>query len=311
MRDLVQLIFDDVVSRIGTRLHSRKELVFDSNPLFPLMFGIGPRWDIKVISHPESDKIFDECVREYGIKYDQPINTVMQWGLSHEHGHWKFCPYDVKDLERIINGIAGGLDSIGVDYSKQLGATKNIMNMFADIIVNTLSVFEEKNPEVYKDGMDIFYRGGGGGGGGGGGEYSKASELFLSTQYALFGSHSNLEKAVMSNFRFNRPNDNIVKKLVNKVRKSQELKGFNNTFNELLKIYTPTNLVYQKVLSGNLNGNNRRSIRNYLSNPDKWEKMAYEFAKVMYNPAKEMKHQHASNHLSDQFIKGYSLLYII
>ncbi len=303
MRDLIQLIFDDVVSKVGTKLYSKKELVFDNDPLFPIMFSIDPRWDIKAVSHPESDKIFEECVQEYGIKYELPIATVMQWGLSHEHGHWKFCPYDVKDFGRIINGIAGGLESIGVDYMKQLGAAKNIINMFSDIIVNTLSAFEEKDPKMYKDGMDMFYMMEGLFQKKMEGKYSKAGELFLSTQYSFFGNHSPLEKAVMSNFRFNRPNDNIIKKLVNKVRESKELKGFNKTFNELLKIYSPTDLIYKKVLAGNLNSNNRKAISNYLSNPNNWEHMAYDFARVMYNSAKEMKHQQGSDHLSDQFIE--------
>ena len=202
-------------------------------------------------------KIFRKESRINASEFNETYGTpedVLKSVTLHEHGHWRYCPYDKNHFEMILDAVSRGLKDAGLDESKIKQKIYRTANEFEDIVDNCSLAIDHK--ETIK-GRSLKY----------------LREVFLdekkpnlNSSYAVFAD--------------------IQMKIFNP--KADFAKDYCPNYNKEAKpIIDSVLMAFGKELQlgpasikGELNEKEILELINHLKNPENWSQLAYDYAKL-------------------------------
>ena len=110
-------------------------------------------WEIQLTVDPEIEK---KAVQSFPNNTEDVLSDMIYMVLSHEKGHWEYCPFDIEYFEAIYSGVS---DAITQEWNKDYvdKFAPRIANQFMDIIVNTNLAFKDREKKRCKEGIYNFY----------------------------------------------------------------------------------------------------------------------------------------------------------
>ncbi|MBU2590382.1 MAG: VWA domain-containing protein [Nanoarchaeota archaeon] len=219
---------------------------------------IKPR-GIKTFFSKKQNVVLDE--KAYGDAYN-----VLEAVIKHEHGHWRYCPFDMEYFEEILNAVSKGLRDAGLNVEKDSNEVFSKSNEFEDIIVNCALAIDEPSTvqgRSLKYLREAFV------------ENEKNPRLpesyavFVDVQMRLINSKATIAKDYCKDY------DKKVKPVVDSVLMA---------FGKELQLGT-------KAVENSLTEEEKQNFIENLKNPNNWKTLAYEYAKLTAHLKSESREQ--------------------
>jgi len=101
-------------------------------------------WNDKIIKFTEDKKI------RFSPK--EVENSILYSAVIHEYGHHKYCPRTKEGFEKIVDGAYETLEELDSNRKRIISFCSNIMNLFSDTILNTITSHTDTNKEKFRIG---------------------------------------------------------------------------------------------------------------------------------------------------------------
>jgi len=207
----------------------------------------------------KQNKIMDE--KAYGDAYD-----VLESVTKHEHGHWRYCPFDIEHFETILDAVSRGLQDAGLNIEKENQEVFSKANEFEDIVVNCALAIDEPNTvqgrslkylrEAFVDKKKKP-------------SLPESYAVFVDVQMRLINSKAEIARKYCKDY------DKKVKPVVDSILMA---------FGEKLQLG-------YKAVEISLTENEKQNFIENLKSPNNWSTLAYEYAKLTAHLKSENREQ--------------------
>lgn len=190
------------------------------------------------------------------FKYPENLYIFLSGIAYHEFGHSKECPIDSDNFSKILQAVSTSLEQNNI-FNEEL--TYYIINLFSDLVINTIYGLEKSN-SFFRNSIFTFF-------------FSEI--IFFNSSDTIFNLFVLLNlKLLIYDIEFrNKMEDLIIKTLP---------KDFEKKIKELIRIFcSEKNIIENLWLSIEPNENDKWKIINKISNSNEWDSMAYEFTQIL------------------------------
>ncbi|MBD3212868.1 MAG: hypothetical protein GF311_09690 [Candidatus Lokiarchaeota archaeon] len=191
-----------------------------------------------------------------GIKHKEILYDFLSGIAYHEFGHSKECPIDIDNFSKIFQSVSTCLEA-QKKFNREI--VYYIMNLFSDLVINTVYGLEEDNSFFRNSIFTYFY-----------------SELVLfNSSDIVFNLFMllNLKISLFNiNFRY-KIEDSLIKGLP---------KEYEKTIKDIIKIFCDDKNIIENLWLGiEPSEDDKWSIINQISNTETWDSMAYKFTEII------------------------------
>ncbi len=233
-------------------------------------------WEIGITVDPNFEDKQVQNMASAGIdgRVKDPVEALVTFLVTHEVGHWKYCPADKAYAEQILHEVVSGMQRGGLEEEQAKDMGPYLSNMFADTILDTVNSMKNK---TYADGMAL-----------GNLHEAYATNGYYPDYFAIFVDIR--MKIGLDAGHFGR---DLAKKY------GQDYDEISSVANNMIRQLIGDDKLADKVIEGKLSDAEKEKVIDALTDKTRWGDMSLEYARRIAKYMKDKNDEVKNGELSD------------